>query len=127
MKLRIAVLPLVALFALFLSSSAPEGPSDFVGQWVGLADGQIPFTMDVTIVEEKLHAVINAREQGMVDMKSDFMEYGNEDEFRAGFETPDGTSLLLEGGLKEDGTISGKYTLGEQVGTYVATKKKEME
>ena len=51
MKTRLPILFFLALFTLNFSAVPVQGPSEYVGHWSGWADGQIPFTLDITLGE----------------------------------------------------------------------------
>ena len=121
MKSRTFVIALFA-FLLINMTTVPVGPGEYVGHWRGLADGQVAFTLDIDIDDDELVATLNATDQGMVNIVSSDSEFGGDHEVAFDFDLPNGILLMLEGELNDDGKFIGTYDMGEQAGTFTATK-----
>jgi hypothetical protein len=122
--------PVIALF-LFLTVNMtfpPSGPGEFVGHWSGMADGQVAFSLDIELVEgNDLAVTMNAPDQGMVGVKSEWTEVSGDHDIQISFELPDGQDLLIAAELNDEGGMIGTYEMGDQAGTFSANKIEKME
>ena len=125
MKTRLSIFLLFAFFSLNMGPVPLAGPSEFVGHWDGMADGQIAFTIDITVDGHELTAVLNAPDQGFTDLQSNLAELDGEHELKISFTIQNDQELIIEGALEDDGTFAGIYNMGEQAGVLTMTKKKE--
>lgn len=125
MKNRLSYLLLFALLSLNFISARVAGPAEFVGHWDGLADEQIMFMLDISLDGTDLVVVINAPDQGLVDLESEWTKFSGDHEVQFSFELPEDASLLLGGKLNDAGKFVGSYEFGEQTGTFVLNKKEE--
>ncbi|GMQ82162.1 MAG: hypothetical protein BMS9Abin05_1606 [Rhodothermia bacterium] len=125
MKNRLSYLLLFALFSLNFTSLRVAGPGEFVGHWDGLADEQVVFTLDISLDGTDLIAVINAPEQGLSKLESEWTSFGGDHEVQLSFEMPENGTLMLTGKLNDAGKFIGAYEFGEQTGTFIMNKKEE--
>lgn len=104
-----------------------NGPGEYVGHWDGVADGQTSFTLDISIEEEEIVAVLNVVDQGLTGLKSNWSDFGGEHELKLMFTMPDEVLLMMEGQLTDEGKYNGSYEFGEQAGTFTMTKQANEE
>lgn len=124
-KTRIFSILLLALLTLNFTNPKDSGPAEFVGHWDGLADEQVMFMLDISLDGHDLIVIINAPDQGLVDLESEWTKFGGDDEVEFSFELPEDQTLLLAGKLNEAGKFIGSYEFGEQTGTFILNKKKK--
>ena len=125
MKNRLSYLLLFALFSLNFMSVRVAGPAEFVGHWDGVADEQVMFMLDISLDGTDLVAVINAPDQGLVELESEWTKFSGDHEVQLSFELPEDESLLLAGKLSDTGKFVGSYEFGEQTGTFIMNKKEK--
>jgi len=101
------------------------GPSEFVGHWIGLADQQVAFTVDIALNDEELEAVLNAPDQGFIDLASNWTKLSGDHELQMSFTLQNDLKLVVDGALQDDGDFIGTYEMGEQAGLLTMTKKEE--
>ena len=83
------------------------------------------FMLDISLDGTDLVVVINAADQGLVDLESEWTKFSGDHEVQFSFELPEDASLLLAGKLNDAGKFVGSYEFGEQTGTFVLNKKEE--
>ena len=127
MKIRFYSLILLAFATLAFTGIRSNGPGEYVGHWAGSADGQTNFTLDISIEDEELVAVLNVADQGLTDLTSNWSDFGGEHELKLMFTMPDEVLLTMDGQLSEEGKFIGSYEFGEQAGSFTMTKKAEDE
>lgn len=119
-------LPVIALFLFTVVNLTipPTGPGEYVGHWIGTADGQVSFTLDIELDGTDLSAKLNGADMGMVNLEADWVELSSDHSIQLSFDMPDETTLLMRGELNDEGSLIGRYEMGEQAGTFTANKKK---
>lgn len=122
---RLPIILLLALFSLNMSAVPATGPGEFVGHWEGLADAQIAFTIDITLEDKQLVAVLNSPDQEITDLTSDWTEFSGDHELQISFDLENDTSLMIDGELDEEGVFHGTYDMGEQTGVISMTRIEE--
>lgn len=124
-KTRIYSILLLAFLTLNFTSPKDSGPAEFVGHWDGMADEQVMFMLDISLDGHDLIVIINAPDQGLVDLESDWTKFSGDHEVEFSFELPEDQLLLLAGKLNKAGKFIGSYEFGEQAGTFIMNKKEK--
>jgi len=116
---------LLAVFSLAIAGSASAQSNDrLVGHWLGIADGQIEFTIEIAFENDAYSGSVDAPNNGIIDrpMMSADVD-GNA--FTLVFDVQPGAALTMDGKLHDDGSVTGSYDFGENFGTFEMKRAEE--
>ena len=116
MKLKSLLLLLFAFASLNFVNLQSDPDERLIGTWHGIADMENAFSMVFDVVDGEFTGSVSIPGQGMVDMPLTEMSV-EDDKFEGSFDLG-GIILKIYGTIKEDGTVTGSYDMGDSFGTY---------
>ncbi len=109
---------LLAVLTLAIAGSASAQKSDLLlGHWIGVADGQINFTIDIVFENDAYAGSVDAPNNGVINRPMLSADVDGSS-FTLVFDVQPGAALTMDGKLHDDGSVTGSYDFGENFGTF---------